>query len=83
MKKIVKKVYLIPLILILTFMFLNITSIMKISHGQINNDTLNPYANFIFTEFSEQISNSSDMSTIDIPLASDSWNITNIEFHRY
>ncbi len=81
MRKIVKQVYLIPFILILTFMFLNITSIMRISHGQINNDTLNPHANFILTEFSEQISNSSDISTIDIPLASESWNITDIEMN--
>ncbi|MFX0021597.1 MAG: hypothetical protein ACFE9S_04675 [Candidatus Hermodarchaeota archaeon] len=81
MRKIVKQVYLIPFFLILTFMFLNITSFMKISHAQINNDSLNPHANFIFIEFSEQIGNNSDISSLDIPLASESWNITNIEMN--
>ncbi len=54
---------------------------MKISRGQINNDTLNPSANFVFTEFSDQIDNTSDISTIDIPMASESWNITSIEMN--
>ncbi len=81
MRKIVKQNYLIVLVIISSFLFINIASLIEFSHAQTNGDTLNPRSDFLITEFSEGINYSKNISSIDIPLASASWNITNIEMN--
>ncbi len=81
MRKGIKQSYLIALLLVFSFLILNIVSFIEFSHAQINNDTLNPRSDFRITEFSEEILFSENVSSIDIPLPSTSWNITNIEMN--
>ncbi|MFX1380409.1 MAG: hypothetical protein ACFFA4_15090 [Promethearchaeota archaeon] len=81
MKVRVQKDYFIALLLILSFLFLNLFSLVHSSYAQNNHDTLNSYSDFRITEFSEQLSYKENLSSIDIQLPSASWNITNIEMN--
>ncbi|MDX1797612.1 MAG: hypothetical protein R3255_03090, partial [Candidatus Lokiarchaeia archaeon] len=81
MRKIDKHFYLIIFILILSFISLNFSSIVKKSYAQINNNNLYSNSDFIITELSEYLSNSNNITSVDIPLASETWNITNMEMN--
>ncbi|MFX0007919.1 MAG: hypothetical protein ACFFAV_14520, partial [Candidatus Hermodarchaeota archaeon] len=54
---------------------------MKKSYAQIDHDSLYSNSDFIITELSEYISNSNNITSIDIPLASETWNITTMEMN--
>jgi hypothetical protein len=60
---------------------MNLLISTKISYAQSNGNTLNPKSEFKITEFSNKISYTENISSIDIPLASASWNISNIEMN--
>ncbi|MFW9968886.1 MAG: hypothetical protein ACFFDF_01715 [Candidatus Odinarchaeota archaeon] len=76
-----KRLYLNVFLILLSISLFSILSFAKISYAQINGNTLNPHSEFKIIEFSEEFINNESVSSIDIPLPSTSWNVTNIEMN--
>jgi len=78
-----KKYQLYPIISIflISFVIVSLFQFVGFSHAQNNGEPINISTKFRMTEFTENIDNSTSVSSINIPLPSDGWNITNIELN--
>ncbi|MFX1411023.1 MAG: hypothetical protein ACFFA6_11775, partial [Promethearchaeota archaeon] len=68
-------------LIFITFFLLSLTSSIKFSYAQDNGQTLNFSSEFELIEFADNINTSESISSIEFPLPSTSWNITNIEMN--
>lgn len=78
-----KKYQLYPIISIflISFVIVSLFQFVGFSHAQNNGEPINISTKFRMTEFTENIDNSTSVSSINIPLPSEGWNITNIELN--
>lgn len=84
MYEIMKKFgYSLPIISIFftSIIALSIVQYIDISYAQGNDGTIDLSSKFQMTEITENIDNITSVSSINIPLPSESWNITNIELN--
>jgi len=65
----------------ITFLLLSLIYSANFAKAQNNDETLEINSNFQILEFADNINTSNSISSIDIPLPSTSWNITNIEMN--
>jgi hypothetical protein len=68
-------------LILLSISIINVLALTQFSYAQANGNTLNPHSEFLITEFSEYSSYNESISSIDIPLPSNSWNITEMEMN--
>ncbi len=78
-----KKYQLYPIISIflISFFIVSLFQFVGFSHAQYNGEPINISTKFRMTEYTENIDNSTRVSSINIPLPSEGWNITNIELN--
>ncbi|MBA7544162.1 hypothetical protein ES705_36510 [subsurface metagenome] len=74
---------LLPIIsfLLISFFIISIFQYIDVSHAQSNDETINISTKFQMTEISENINSTDSISSINIPLPSENWNITNIQLN--
>ncbi len=65
----------------ITLLLLSLIYSANFANAQYNDETLEINSNFQMLEFADNINTSNSISSIDIPLPSASWNITNIEMN--
>ena len=78
-----KKNQLFPIISIflISFFIVSLFQFVGFSHAQSNDKTINIPTKFQMTEISENINSTDSISSINIPLPSENWNITNIQLN--
>lgn len=65
----------------ITFLLLSLIYSANFANAQNNGESLDINSNLQMIEYSDNINTSTDLSSIDIPLPSATWNITNMEFN--
>ena len=65
----------------ITFLLLSLIYSANFAKAQNNDETLEINSNLQMIEYSDNINTSTDLSSIDIPLPSATWNITNMAFN--
>ncbi|MFX1317484.1 MAG: hypothetical protein ACFE9T_16600, partial [Promethearchaeota archaeon] len=68
-------------LIFISFFLLSLSSSVKFSYAQDNGDTLNLSSKFNLIELADNINTSKSISSLEFPLPSTSWNITNIEMN--
>ncbi len=78
-----KKNQLFPIISIflISFFIVSLFQFVGFSHAQSNDEPINIPTKFQMTEISENINITDSISSINIPLPSENWNITNIQLN--
>lgn len=78
-----KKNQLFPIISIflISIFIVSLFQFVGFSHAQSNDKTINIPTKFQMTEISENINSTDSISSINIPLPSENWNITNIQLN--
>jgi len=65
----------------ITFLLLSLIYSANFANAQNNGESLDINSNLQMIEYSDNINTTTDLSSIDIPLPSATWNITNMEFN--
>ncbi|MFX0037981.1 MAG: hypothetical protein ACFFCY_05520 [Promethearchaeota archaeon] len=81
MKNIFDRKFIKIILILLSISIINVLALPQFSYAQANGNTLNPHSEFLITEFSEYPNYNESISSIDIPLPSNSWNITEMEMN--